>query len=169
MPQDRKTHFLKQGTRALQRGQLNEATALLEEAYEIDPHDLDVRLNLSGAYILTKKFKKAIPLLETLRDDQPTNPMVWTNLAAAYLGNPVLAQEDDQHKAITAFQQALAHDPDAPNVAYNIGLIYRQRNEYAEALKWFQQAAQTNPQDKDAHYYIEVLTKIIATDGSPSE
>ena len=169
MTQERKTHFLKQGTRALQQGKHDDAVALLEEAYTLDPQDIDVRLNLSGAYILTKKFKKAISLLETLREDQPTNPMIWTNLAAAYLGNPILAQDADQQKAINAFQQALAHDPDAPNVAYNIGLIYRQRKEYEEALTWFQQAVQTNPEDRDAHYYIEVLTKIMATGDAASE
>jgi protein O-GlcNAc transferase len=166
--QERKIHFLQQGTRALQQGQYAEAIALLEEAYEIDPQDLDVRLNLGGAYIFGKKFKQAITLLEALRDEYPTNPMVWVNLAAAYLGNPILAQDSDQQRAIAAFQQALALDPNAPNVAYNIGLIYRQRQEYPEALHWFQRAATTNPQDRDAHYYIEVISKILADSPSRS-
>ena len=167
--EERKKHYLQQGTRALQRGDLNEALALLEEAYDIDAQDMDVRLNLSGAYILAKKFKKAIPLLEALRDEYPQNQMVWTNLGAAYLGNPVLAQDQDQQKAISAFEQALNIDPNAPNVAYNIGLIYRQRNEYAPALNWFERAAATNPKDRDARYYIEVLTKILAEGTPPAE
>lgn len=171
---ERKKHFLQQGTRALQKRQLQDAVALLEEAHDIAPEDVDVSLNLSGAYILTKKFKKAIPLLEVARQTQPDNPMIWTNLGAAYLGNPVLAQDEDQHNAIAAFERALELDPSAPNVAYNIGLIYRHRREYEHALRWFERAVETNPQDKDARYYIDVLTKIIAgeaqdpTDEPPS-
>lgn len=52
----------------------------------LKPEHLDASLNLSGAYILTKKFKQAVRLLETLREQAPDNAMVWTNLGAAYLG-----------------------------------------------------------------------------------
>jgi len=71
--------------------------------------------------------------------------MVWTNLGAAYLGNPILAKDEDQQRAIAAFKQALKLNPTAPNVAYNLGLIHRDRQEKDEALYWFRQAVKTNP------------------------
>ncbi|MCB9007651.1 MAG: tetratricopeptide repeat protein [Ardenticatenaceae bacterium] len=141
----------------MHRGKVNDAVTVLQKAHELQPEHFDAALNLSGAYILTKKFKQAAALLEKLREQAPNNAMVWTNLGAAYLGNPVLAREEEQLQAIAAFEQALAIDPVAPNVAYNIGLIYRDRREYDMAIAWFKRALQANPNDKDARDLIKKL------------
>lgn len=149
--------LFRRGTELLHRGKAQEAAVLLEEAYSLKPEHFDASLNLSGAYILTKKFKQAVSLLETLRDQAPDNPMVWTNLGAAYLGNPVLARDEEQLRAIAAFEQALVLNPVAPSVAYNIGLIYRDRRESDMAIAWFQRALQANPNDQDARNLIAKL------------
>ena len=126
--------LFRRGSELLHRGKVNEAVTVLQKAHSLNPGHFDVSLNLSGAYILTKKFKQAIALLESLREQAPDNAMVWTNLGAAYLGNPVLARDEEQLQAIAAFEEALVIDPIAPNVAYNIGLIYRDRREYEMAI-----------------------------------
>lgn len=149
--------LFRRGTELLHRGKAQEAAVLLEEAHSLKPEHFDASLNLSGAYILTKKFKQAVSLLETLRDQAPDNPMVWTNLGAAYLGNPVLARDEEQLRAIAAFEQALVLNPVAPSVAYNIGLIYRDRRESDMAIAWFQRALQANPNDQDARNLIAKL------------
>lgn len=142
--------LFREGTRLLQAGKAEKARRRLEQAHALQPDHVDAALNLSGALILTRKFRRAVPLLEGLVKAQPENPMVWTNLGAAYLGNPVLASDKMQREAIKAFERALALDPAAPNVAYNIGLIYRDRQEVERAIHWFQRALQTNPSDRDA-------------------
>ncbi|MFW6182525.1 MAG: tetratricopeptide repeat protein [Chloroflexota bacterium] len=149
--------LLLQGTRLLKQGRSQKALPLLERAHEIRPQNADAMLNLSGAYILSGQFKKAIPILEDLREHEPRNAMVWTNLGAAYLGNPVLATDQQQRDAVAAFERALELDPDAPSVAYNIGLIYRDRKERAEAIRWFQRALDTNPKDRHAQNILEKL------------
>jgi tetratricopeptide (TPR) repeat protein len=151
--------LLRRGTRALQSGNVAEAIRLLEQAYELNNTHGDLILNLGGAYILSKQFKKAVDILEPLSEREPDNPMVWTNLGAAYLGNPVLATNEKQHKAIGAFKLAIALNPKAPNVAYNLGLIYRDRREIDQALYWFQRALDTDPDDQDAQYYIRKLSQ----------
>ncbi len=151
--------LLRAGTRALHQGQIAEATRLLEQAHRLEPENGDAALNLAGAYILSKKFKQAVALLEPLSKREPGNPMVWTNLGAAYLGNPILAKDEHHEKAIAAFKQALEIDPKAPNVAYNLGLIYRDRQETAEAIRWFKRALQANPNDRDALRFIEQLSE----------
>jgi tetratricopeptide (TPR) repeat protein len=151
--------LLRQGTRALQSGRIAEATTLLEQAHELNKDNGDIILNLGGAYILSKKFQKAVTLLEPLSEREPDNPMVWTNLGAAYLGNPVLATNEKQHRAIGAFKLALALNPKAPNVAYNLGLIYHDRRETDQALYWFRRALEANPNDRDARYYIKKLSQ----------
>lgn len=148
------------GTKALEQGQISTATQLLEQARKLEPEHPDLLLNLGGAYILSKKFKQAVEILEPLSERQPSNPMVWTNLGAAYLGNPILATDEKQQRAIGAFKIAVALDPKAPNVAYNLGLIFRDRKENDEAIHWFNRALEANPNDKDARNYIEQLSNL---------
>ncbi|MGB1252391.1 MAG: tetratricopeptide repeat protein [Candidatus Promineifilaceae bacterium] len=149
--------LVRRGTMLLQRGRHYQAAEVLERAYEQDPDNFDAALNLSAAYIKGKKFKDAIPILEKLDLADPDNAMVYTNLGAAYLGNPVLAKDEAQHKAIRAFKRSLDIDPTAPNIAYNIGLIYRDRRNWATAIEWFGTALKHNPNDADAQYWIDQL------------
>ena len=146
--------LFRRGSELLHRGKINDAVTILQKAHSLKPDHFDASLNLGGAFILTKKFKQAATLLERLRDQAPENAMVWTNLGAAYLGNPILARDEEQLQAIAAFERALAIDPATPNVAYNIGLIYRDRREYDAAITWFTRAVQTNPNDQDARNLI---------------
>lgn len=145
------------GTRLLAAGKSAEAVTLLEKAHALDREHFDAALNLGAGYILTRRFRHAAPILEALAEREPNNPMIWTNLGAAYLGNPVLATDDQQRQAISAFKRALAIDPLAPNVAYNLGLIYKDRQEDEEAMRWFQRALQANPRDRDARYWMTKL------------
>jgi Flp pilus assembly protein TadD len=150
--------LLRQGTEALHKGEMSRAVRLLERAHRLDPTNADVALNLGGALILAKQFTRAVSILEPLSEREPHDPMVWTNLGAAYLGNPVLARDQDQKRAITAFERAIELNPATPNVAYNLGLIHRDRDEVDKALYWFQRALQTNPNDEDARSHTEKLT-----------
>lgn len=145
------------GTTLLQQGQAAKSVSYLERAFALQPDDYDAVINLSGAYILTKKFKKAVATLEPVSVQMPDHAKVWINLGAAYLGNPVLARDEEQSKAIAAFKRALEVDPIAPSVAYNIGLIYRDRKEIDSAIYWFDQAVKNNPQDKDARSILRKL------------
>ena len=149
--------LLRQGTTLLHQGKANDALPLLQQAHKLAPEHVDAGINLAGAYILTKKFTKAVAILEPLRDIEPGNAMIWVNLGAAYLGNPVLATDKQQRQAIAAFEQALALNPAAPSVAYNIGLIYRDRQDNGQAIHWFRRAVQTNPRDKDARRILKRL------------
>lgn len=149
--------LFKSGTKLLHQGKAGEAVPYLEQAHEIRPQDVDTGINLAGAYILHKKFKKAVKVLEPLSEANPDHPMIWTNLGAAYLGNPVLANDQEQQQSIAAFERALELNPVAPSVAYNIGLIYRDRREYDRAIEWFERAIQHNPRDQDARNLLARL------------
>jgi tetratricopeptide (TPR) repeat protein len=151
--------LLSKGTEALHQGDVAKATRLLERAYRLDRENIDAALNLGGAYILSKRFVEAVQVLEPLSRRDPDNPMVWTNLGAAYLGNPILAKDNDQQQAIAAFKKAIELNPAAPNVAYNLGLIYRDRQEIDQALHWFRRALQVNPNDRDARRFVDQLSQ----------
>lgn len=149
--------LLIKGTRLLRQGKGAQAATFLKQAYEMEPENLDAALNYGGALIMAGKFRQAVPILEALRDREPDNAMVWTNLGAAYLGNPVLANDEQQEQAIAAFVRALQLNPEAPSVAYNLALIYRDRLENDEAIHWLQRALRTSPADKHARALLKRL------------
>ena len=138
------------GADYLRRGEAHNAISTLNRAHKLMPNDVLTAINLGGAYILAKKFALAIPILVKASEQEPRNEMIWTNLGAAYLGNPILAQDDQQRKAIQAFERAIEINPVTPNVHYNLGLIHRDRGEIEQAILRFRQAVQTNPHDRDA-------------------
>lgn len=152
--------LIRKGTALLQRGKHQQALDPLLEAFALDPDNFDAILNLSAAYILGKKFKKAIPLLESLLAETEDDPNLWMNLGAAYLGNPVLAEERDQLKAVMAFTNALKLDPKTPHAAYNLALIHKDRKELETANQWFNIALATNPDDKDAQYWLDEIKRL---------
>ena len=98
---------------------------------------MPAQINLGGAYVMAGRHEKAVLLLEAARDAEPQNVMIWINLGAAYLGNPILASPEQQMQAIHAFEAALDLNPAAPNVNYNLGLIYVDREERDLAVAAF--------------------------------
>jgi tetratricopeptide (TPR) repeat protein len=149
--------FYREGARLLHRGEILRATEILQKAHRMRSDHPETAINLSGAYILSKKFREAANVLEPLSESVSDNEMVWINLGAAYLGNPVLATEENQQQAIKAFKRALDINPIAPSVAYNIALIYKDRRDTELAKHWFRQALEANPSDKDAQSQLSRL------------
>ncbi len=145
------------GTELLHRGKVSQSLPFLERANDLKPDHVDAVVNLSSAYILSKRFRQAVKVLEPMSKQASDNPMVWTNLGAAYLGNPILAGNEQQLKAINSFSEAYQLNPNTPNVAYNIGLIYRDRQENIKAINWFERALRTNPHDDDAKRILDRL------------
>ena len=154
---ERARRLLNRGARLLGQGKANEAIPHLERAYQLDNASVPAKINLGGAYVLAGRHEKAVPLLEAARDAEPQNVMIWINLGAAYLGNPVLATAKQQMQAIRAFEVALDLNPAAPNVNYNLGLIYVDREERDLAMSAFRRAIQINPYDRDARAWLRKL------------
>lgn len=149
--------LLNQGARLLQQGKAQEAIPPLESAHQIDSGSVPTLINLGGAYIVAGRHKEAIPLLETARDAEPHNVMIWINLGAAYLGNPAHATSEQQLRAIAAFEKAVELNPAAPNVHYNLALIFVDRGETDLATTYFRRAIQANPHDRGARVWLKRL------------
>ena len=155
--QEKARRLLNKGAALLEQGKAQEAIPHLERAHQLDQRNVPVLINLGGAYVLAGQHKKAVPILEAACDAEPDNVMVWVNLGAAYLGNPVLATPEQQEMAIVAFETALELNPAAPNVHYNLGLVFLDRDEPEQARRTFLQALKVSPFDRDARYWLEKL------------
>ena len=145
----------RQAMRLLYQGRIQEAATLLEPLYKRDPNNVEVAKNLSAGYILLKRYDEAQALLEKVVQIEPDNAEIWVNLGAARLGPLEKSSTQQQDLAIEAYHQALAVNPDVPNVHYMLGLIYRQRKEYLRAIAHFSRALEQDPNDKDARNMLD--------------
>ena len=148
---------MRRGAELLQAGHAKRALPLLVRAHQLAHNDVDVAINLAGAYMMIGRHDQAIPLMEAAAEQAPEHSMVWINLGAAYLGELDSSSPDQQARAITAFEKALELNPAAPSVNYNLGLIYRQRGDLEAASAQFKRAAAINPYDRDARTLLECL------------
>ena len=148
-----------EGARLLAAKRPGEAAEVLNEAWELDPQNVAAAINLGGAYILQGRHERAIPTLEAATRLEPDNPMIWTNLAAAYLGKLPFATQERQDQAIAAFERALAVNPRTPQVHYNLGLIFLERDDPARAAACFRDALDTDPTDRDAQHWLDQISR----------
>lgn len=160
---------LRASARMLSQNRPKEAIEILEPLYKVAPDNIDVACNLGGAYILLRKWDRAVSMLEKATNLHPKNAMLWTNLAAAYLGRLETAGPQQQMRAIGAYKQALDVDARTPNVHYHLGLIYKERNELEPARDAFQQALEINPSDNDALIWLNRMNGALAEQKQQSE
>ena len=157
--QERTRALISEGARLLMARRPGEAVPLLSKALEWDPRNADAALNLGSAYILQGKHALAVPVLERAAELDPDNATVWANLAAAYLGKLPFAERAQQDQAIDAFEHALALNPAAPHVHYNLGLIYLERCDLSWPGSQFQAALATDPADEHARLWLDRIRR----------
>lgn len=152
--------MMREAVQLLERRRGGEAIPLLEPLLRQEPNNLDVIVNLSSAYILEKQYGLAVELLERATTEiQPDDPILWSNLAAAYLGTLIIATPEKQLKALGAYERALMLDATFPNTHYNMGLIYVDRGEWDKADHAFANAIRVDPHDKDARLWRQRLAE----------
>ncbi len=160
---------LNNSARLLHANRPGEAVALLTPLHERSPHNPDVAINLGGALIMQRKWDRAVKVLLPAARKNMQNATLWINLAAAYLGRLETSGPKQQQQAILAYEQALRADPRAHNVHYHLGLIYKEQGNLNRATALFQRAIEVNPADKDAHYWLERLSKLIVDQASETD
>ncbi len=153
---------LNQSAQFLSQNRPGDALRVLEPLIEAEPTDPDVAINAGGAYILQRKWDRAVKVMSAAADADPENTMLWTNLAAAQLGSLETSGPKQQQHAIESYQHVLKIDPMAANIHYSLGLIYKERGELLKASVFFHRALEVNPADKDASQWIERIEAILA-------
>ena len=149
---------LNESARLLRANRPGEAIAVLEPLHEDMPNDPDIAINLGGALILQRKWSQAVKILLNAVVATPDNVLLWTNLAAAYLGRLETSGPKHQANAIRAYEKALWLDPSAANVHYHLGLIYKHQGNLSRASALFQRALEIDPNDRDAKFWMDKLS-----------
>lgn len=159
---------INESAQLLQQNRPGEAAARLEPLHQLAPTHPDIAINLGGAFILQRKWSRAVRVLTKAAEANPENAMLWVNLGAAQLGNLQTAGPQQQARAIRAYERALQIDPVAPNVHYHLGLIYQDQGNFDRAIAMFQRALEVRPSDSDARYWIDKLTSLNAAEQNNS-
>jgi len=145
--------LLYRGGELLQAGQLEEARAQLEAAYQLQP-DNEKGQNLLGlAYFKLGHFDRAAEIYEGLVRDNPGDPTLRVNLGLVYL------KAGQLQRAVRGFEQAVELAPDHAKAHNYLGLALAQAGEYGRAREAFLRAG------SDA--MAEKMARALAQDRAP--
>lgn len=65
--------LIEEGIKYMEKQKFIEATVFFEEAYNINPQNIDLLENLTSCYYLTKKYKKALEIVEQINEELVNN------------------------------------------------------------------------------------------------
>lgn len=164
----------------MRRKQWGKALESLEKAEHLMPHEAGIRLNIGLAYFRQNEFLKAIPPFESVVKERPDVMQSryllglcyffaerWADAATTL--EPLWAQESEQlpylyvlsnaaHRAgrkeldARATEQLIKLGNGTPQYHLFVGKYYLNREQYDEALKEFEAAAEGDPKFPFVHF-----------------
>lgn len=134
----------------LQRGQFDQAIAVLEEAQRLDPFNVETFNNLATAYMQRTDMDKAEELLLASLQIQPDYTLSQLNLGLLYLAR------SEYQLALNNLEQALPKVPDDINVRNNVGVAQLRLGRYNEAREHFQTIIKKNPTASFAYFNMAI-------------
>jgi uncharacterized protein (AIM24 family) len=145
--------LLYRGGELLQAGQLEDARAQLEAAYQLQP-DNEKGQNLLGlAYFKLGHFDRAAEIYEGLVRENASDPTLRVNLGLVYLKSGQLP------RAIREFERAVELAPEHAKAHNYLGLALAQAGEYGRAREAFLRAG--------SDVMAEKMARALAADRAP--
>lgn len=95
----------------------------------------------------------------------PTNYQNWSSLAQIYL-QLIKTTDQAQQEAFNALAKAATYNPNNPELRIALGQLFLNKQQYAEAIVFFDQAVERKPDLFIAHYY---LAQALAANGQLTE
>ncbi len=117
-----------------EKGLLEAARKELEAAREIDPEDLDIRLDLADLHLRMGQPEAARAIVDPILEETPDHRR------AKFLRGVALYQQDDLRKAEEILLEALVLNPDPARTHYYLGRIYERRDQTSKALEHYREA-----------------------------
>lgn len=132
-----------------QQGKEQEALALLEKAYALQPRDKETAYNLAYEYALAKS-PKTLPLTDTLLkyDKTETVARAWY-IKAVYYKNTGKEKE-----ALRLYDSASFADYNFLDAYLDKGKILLQQKKYDQALKAFATGQKVSPATADFYFWV---------------
>jgi protein O-GlcNAc transferase len=132
------------GDRFLAAGEFEKAIAAYYECLKRAPATVGAALGLARASREVGKIEVAVKVLETSRRFNPQDIRILTTLGAA------LEEAGARQRAVETLLHALTLDANNFEAAFNLGNAYGHMRLFADAEKYFRQALDIRPGDRDA-------------------
>ncbi len=132
-------------------GVLEDADFLLETALELDPDNIQVRLDFINVLRKRQKFEAALTQARALYDRDPDNPLFQSHLAIESM------QTGDYEKALSLFETILKTLPEDAATLTSRGHALKTLGEQDEAIASYQSAARIKADHGDAWYALANL------------
>jgi FKBP-type peptidyl-prolyl cis-trans isomerase 2 len=144
-------NFFAQGNVFQDKGHIDEAISLYQQAIRLNPKHSGAFYNLGVAFQKLDQIDKAIVYYEIAIG-------LTQNLIEAH-HNLGLAYKDKGHfdEAIICFQRVLQLQPNHANAYYNLGNTLVAKGHFQEALQCFLKAVEINPGHDDAYWSMGLI------------
>lgn len=110
-----------------------------------------------------KNFKSyAVCLIAAIIGAATVTPAQSQNREALRWFNSGVA-ENDSHKKIQAYLQAIALDPQFVEALYNLGMVYKTQQDYANAEKYFYKAFQSRSDKTSDDLKLQIIYELATT------
>ncbi|MGI5817877.1 MAG: tetratricopeptide repeat protein [Armatimonadota bacterium] len=156
---DPKERF-KEGTRALEAGDLSRAIEVFSALVEDEPDYAAAHVNLGNAYYTRGDFAAAAAHFARAHELQPDTPKVLLNHAAAK------SAIDELDAAIDLLIEALTIDPEFRDVHYNLAIAYWRKGRIPEAMAELEMELALHPDHEPAK---QAVAQIKAESGVADE
>ncbi|OGD44157.1 hypothetical protein A3K79_00710 [Candidatus Bathyarchaeota archaeon RBG_13_46_16b] len=133
------------GANLAEKGMLDDAVAVLEQAAKLCPRDAVTRVNLGHAYQDKGLLDKAVVQYKRALEIDPSIVDAHERLGTAYASKGLLS------KAIACYKRALRLNPSDSTALCNLGKAYLDKGWTDKALEQLKQAVKANPASSNAH------------------
>jgi len=134
--------FYRKGLSYHRQNKLEMAIQMYQMVLKKNPHHPSTRFNLASAYIQVGAFTEARTILEELNQQEPGNPEILLNLAAAEIGL-------DRPEQALAFLESAEKDFAAPTfeILFHKGVAHSRMGEFETALTMYKKAERLAPEN----------------------
>ncbi|MGD9628032.1 MAG: tetratricopeptide repeat protein [Pyrinomonadaceae bacterium] len=131
--------LIKEAVQLEESGRLYEAIGKFKEVLKIEPKDFAAMNSIAGIYGVLKQPQQQVDWAQRSFD---ANPKYWK--ALIYLGNgqAVLGKFE---VALATFEKARSIAPNEPLPVYSLGVVAENRDQIAEALKFYLKSVELDP------------------------
>ncbi|MBX9849064.1 MAG: tetratricopeptide repeat protein [Rhodocyclaceae bacterium] len=139
------------GNSLMSLGRFEEATAVMEKAYQLSPDDMAVTAGYARLLKVLKRYEEAINLFVSLLEKDPSSPALRTNL-----GN-TLADAGLHAEALAQFSIVIDAHPDYLEPRYGRALALWNAGEITAALLQLQDCLDRDPMYANAHHAMVAI------------
>lgn len=135
----------------MDNGKISESLLLLDECEKLDPDSYTYSYEKAYAYVLDKKYEKAIEELKRSKKFKKYSFEVDLLLANAY---DYAGQSD---KAIEVYDEGIKKYPSVPHFQFEKGNCFFVKKDYDKAVSHYLNAIKINPNYPSAYYRLAYL------------